>query len=125
MNSRLTQFEMDALVITLNQNAAMSELCGLNLDVLKVARRETTGVGSYIVFDREGQPFPRLGICHQFGFSGELKVPGVPSGLGAVIDVESGQLNHIEFFTYGDETWDGDTSQGMVIPDSLSSTQHG
>jgi hypothetical protein len=118
MNTELTQFELVVLDATLKQHAASMGLCGLNLTKLKAVRREPTGVGSYIVLDREGQPPPRSGIDDQLGFAGELDVPGVPSGLGAVVDVESGQLNHIEFFTYGDEIWDGDTSKGTVIPDS-------
>lgn len=118
MNQAPTKFELEVLEATLKQHAANIRLEELNLSQLKVIRRKPSGAGSYIVFDREGQPPPRADVFHQLGFAGEINVPGVPSGLGAIVDVESGQLNHIEFFTYGNESWDGDTSNGIVLSET-------
>lgn len=119
MSDPLTVFEFALLAAILDQHKRSIRIEESELSNLAVISREPTGVGCYVSFSKEAQRPGNPLFSGQFGFEGEIRVPGVPSGLGAVLDVESGRLNHIELFTYGSEKWDGDTSTGEIVPASL------
>ena len=76
------------------------------IDSLHVLSREYTGVGGYTRFqhdDSESAAEEReLGLNHA-----EIRVPTVPSGLGAVLLCRGDQALCLELYTYGDEPWDG------------------
>jgi hypothetical protein len=112
---RLTEFERRLVSAVISQHQPFAAL-GDDLDSLKVENTRNTGVGAYITFSENDQEAPVDVGSAQLGFDGSIYVPGVPSGLGCVIDVDSGKLNHIELFTYGDEAWDGATDGAKVIP---------
>jgi hypothetical protein len=103
---------------TLNEleSAILSQLakkCPALIDLipsLHVLSREYTGVGSYTRFQSE----PKQKIPgQQIGLDTLIVLPGVPSGLGAVLHCENGSPILLEIFTYGDEHWDG-------VPDGFS-----
>ena len=85
----------------------------LSVDSLHVLSLEFTGVGSFTKF-----------LCHG---SGETKwdrdlrlgvvisMPGVPSGLDAILFCTGNHPNFLEICTFGDEHWDG-LYEGFVIP---------
>jgi hypothetical protein len=80
---------------------------------LRVSRREFTGVGSYTDFKRH---FPVALADGYRGLDRLIHMPGVENGMGAVLAVTSGQLDHLEIFTYGADQWSGDF-RGFAIDD--------
>lgn len=76
----------------------------LVLDVgrLRVRNRRYTGVGSYTDFvcDEPGER-------HTLRLKARITVPGVPKGLGAIVYCCGEQLQCLETFTYGDDSWTG------------------
>jgi hypothetical protein len=76
---------------------------------LHVLSREFTGAGSYTNF-AVGQVMPDLPDGY-LSLDALISVPGVPSGLGAVLACEAGFPKFLEIYTYGDELWDGDSSR--------------
>jgi hypothetical protein len=88
----------------------------LSLDSLQVLSREFTGVGSFTKF-----------LC---GGSGEIKwdrdlhlgtvvsMPGVPSGLAAILFCTGSHPNFLEVCSFGEEHWDG-VYEGFVIPETV------
>ena len=113
--TELTDFERSLVLATIAQHPQYAPLAS-QLASLKVERREKTGVGAYITFSKDNQEALINHDSAQLGFSGDICVPGVPSGLGGVIDVDKGKLNHIELFTYGDEAWNGSTEGANIFP---------
>lgn len=88
--------------------SALSEskpsLCEL-IPKLRVLGREFTGVGSYTKF-----------LCNEssldlhrerVGLGVLIEMPGVPSGLGALLFCEDGRLQMLEIYAHGSEQWDG------------------
>lgn len=81
---------------------------------LRVLSREFTGVGGYTKFlcdlpESADDPHP--------GLKPLIRLPTVPSGMGAVLWCRASQPSCLEFFTYGDEHWDG-SYDGFCITDS-------
>jgi hypothetical protein len=76
---------------------------------LRVQSRRYTGVGSYTDFacDESGEP-------RTVRLKARIAVPGVPSGMGAVLYCRGAQLQCIETFTYGDDSWNG-ASEGFSV----------
>src|SRR5262249_24409137 len=72
---------------------------------LHVLSREFTGVGSFTNFACEessaGAPEQRVDLDAQ------IKMPGVPNGMGAVLFCKGGRPKCLEVFTYGDDHWEG------------------
>jgi hypothetical protein len=97
------------------QNRSIFDRPALVVAELRVLQREETGVGAYITFDQSCQSAPDRSDSRLLDFEGEIRVPGVPSGLVAVLAIDSGKLDFLELVTYGSEAWSGDTSQGEVI----------
>lgn len=115
MSTILTDFEARVIkdIIVFNDGVYLPLL--QNLATLKVESRVPTGVGAYINFDRaaqiaiDGIPETELGTDY------EIPVPGVPTGLGAVLAVGGGVMQYLELFTYDPETWDGNTNIQPLI----------
>lgn len=74
----------------------------LDVDRLRVRRRNYTGVGSYTDF-----------LCDESGeqdtvsLKAPIAMPGVPSGMGAVLFCRGQRPSCLETFTYGDDFWTG------------------
>ena len=105
----LTSFESELLKAVFNQHRDNYRLTQEAIATLRVKDVETTGVGAYVTFHRQNPALFEESISAQLGYDGNINVPGVPSGLGCVIDITDGLIRHIELFTYGDEKWNGDT----------------
>jgi hypothetical protein len=80
-----------------------------SIDALHVLSREFTGVGSFTRFQYEGAESER-----HLTLAAEIHVPGVPTGLGAVLFCRGDHPISLELFTYGDQFWDG-VSDGYAI----------
>ena len=113
MNSIITSFEIPILFSVLRRHFPDLEDLGLSLEALHVVSREYTGVGAYVNFSKN--KILSGGINCQLGFDGEITIPKLTSGLGAVLAIDDGSINYLELFTYGDEQWDGDTAGALVI----------
>ena len=66
-------------------------------------KRELTGVGSFTTFACAG-----AGDATQLGLNALIEMPGVPSGMGAVLFCRGGEPEMLEVYTFGSEPWDGD-----------------
>ena len=73
---------------------------------LRVRSREFTGVGCFTNFDKASADVPGARE-RQIGFDSAIRVPGVTSGLGAVLSCLENQPLCLELYTYGDELWGG------------------
>lgn len=73
------------------------------LPSLRVLSREYTGVGSFTKFARADS----TGRDRQLPFEPLIRMPNVPSGLGAVLFCKGSCPECLEIFTFGDEHWDG------------------
>lgn len=74
----------------------------IDFDHLAVRRRKYTGVGSYTDFlcDQSGER-------ETFGLKASIAVPGVPSGMGAMLLCRGRRPECLETFTCGDDYWTG------------------
>ena len=75
----------------------------LRTDGLRVTTRDNTGFGRFTHLEDPHPPTLPAGY-HSAGLI--IAMDGVPHGMGWVIWVENGRLDHIEIFTYG-SAWDG------------------
>ena len=70
-----------------------------------VLSREFTGVGSFTKFKCDESA---AGTTErQVGLDALIRMPGVPTGMGAVLFCTGDQPECLEVYTYGDEHWDG------------------
>jgi hypothetical protein len=80
---------------------------------LRVRSRNCTGAGSFTYFEPHAPvPLPDGYI----GLDALIHMPGVESGMGASISVNSGQID-LEIYTYGISVWSGDFN-GFVMDDA-------
>ena len=107
---RLTHFESELLRAVFNQHRDNYSLPQEAEAALRVKNVEATTVGAYVTFEAQNPPYFSQTRSAQLGYNGVIAVPRVPTGLGCVIDITDGVIRHMELFTYGDETWNGDTS---------------
>jgi len=108
MSHVISKFELEVLESILNQHFQGIEK--RDYVSLRVKSREYTSVGGYVNFLNSHElRLPELGK-RELGFNGQLMVPGVPSGLGAIVAVDQGKIKYLELFTYGDEKWNGETT---------------
>ncbi len=109
MSTTLTDFEARVIkdIIEFNDGVYLQLL--QNLAILKVESRVPTGVGAYINFDRAAQNAIDGVPETELGTADPVPIPGVLSGLGAVLAVGGGVIQYLELFTYDPETWDGNT----------------
>jgi len=105
-NLRPGQVEPNELELAIFAHLAHQEpaLCIL-LNKLHVLSRQYTGVGSYTRF--------ACGDCatevpeRSVSLNAIVRMPGVPSGMGAELFCKNGLPECLELFTYGDDHWDG------------------
>ena len=71
---------------------------------LSMLSREFTGVGSYTNFQCDQ---PDGAPKRQIGLNALIRIPGVPSGLGALLFCRGDEPVCLEIYTFGDEHWDG------------------
>jgi hypothetical protein len=87
-----------------------------HLPYLKVKNRETTKVGMTVNFeytdDVEKLNFDDFNALFSGGENIEIK--GLKQGLSYVIDITDGQIEYIEFSTYG-ENWNGQFGDYKII----------
>jgi hypothetical protein len=81
------------------------------LSSLRVTARRFTGAGSYTDLAHDQRVIAADGFRT---LNRVVSVPGVVSGLGASVAVQDGKLDCLELFTYGAETWAGDTSDFCI-----------
>jgi hypothetical protein len=76
---------------------------------LRVRSRKYSGVGSYTDFvcDESGEP-------ESVSLKAPIAVPGVPSGMGAVLYCRGRRPACLETFTYGNDFWSG-ASEGFSV----------
>lgn len=72
---------------------------------LHVLSREFTGVGSYTNFACEDSS--AVAPEKQVVLDGLITMPGVPTGMGAVLFCKGDRPKCLELFTYGDDQWEG------------------
>lgn len=72
---------------------------------LHVLSREYTGVGSFTRFNCPDSA-PDLGDGH-LDLDGLIVMPGVPTGLGAILFCEGGMPKCLDTYTFGEDSWDG------------------
>lgn len=81
-----------------------------HIPYLSVRSREITGVGAYVYFD-DSSPAEILSadLNEKTIFSSRhiAEIDVLANGLGYALSAEQGKLKFLEFFTYGDESWDG------------------
>ena len=113
---KLTSLEKSIVALTLNE--ASPELNDFDIESLRVISRKFTGAGAYIYFHRDGRRVFSVECDAQLGLSAEVFVP-VEEGeicLGCVLNVNRGELDRIEMFTYGNDVWHGDSVKGRLVP---------
>lgn len=76
-----------------------------SLGQLHVLSREYTGVGGYTNFVNGNSSAGSSD--QQIGLDDMITMPGVPSGMGAVLFCTGGYPRCLEVFTFGDDRWDG------------------
>ena len=76
-----------------------------SLGQLHVLSREYTGVGGYTNFVNGNSS--ASSSDQQIGLDDMITMPGVPSGMGAVLFCTGGYPRFLEVFTFGDDRWDG------------------
>jgi len=89
----------------LAQLALQEPAIGSQIPDLHVLSRMFTGVGCYTRFwsgDSVAEAAER-----QLVLNAEIRMPGVPNGMGAVLFSRGGLPFCLELFTYGDDHWDG------------------
>jgi hypothetical protein len=97
----LNEFELAILLALSETKPSLRELT----PKLHVLSREFTGVGSYTKLLCNGSS-PDLN-SERLGLRVLINMPGVPSGLGALLFCEGGKPHILEVYTHGSELWDG------------------
>jgi len=107
------QLEPNELEIAILDNIS-SDIPALKelISGLHVISREYTGVGSYTNF-LSSKTSSELGD-QPVGLKAHISIPGVLSGLGAVLFFEKGGPKFLEIYSYGDDHWNG-LYQGFTI----------
>ena len=87
-----------------------------HLEFIKVKNRKFTGVGMYINFEYEHNEITYKMVDFIFSNNETIYVDNLTYGLGYEIDITNGQINFIEFITYG-ESWNGEFENYKIIKD--------
>ncbi len=115
MSDRLSVVERRLVEETVKQHSQAYPSLADQLDRLRVASREPTGVGAYINFSIRGSVQDET-INVQLGFDGKIEIDGVPWGLGCVMLIKAGRIHYLELFTYPPDTWDGNLDNARIVP---------
>ena len=82
-----------------------------HLPYVEVRSRENTGGGMFVNLSYRHLDENLIRLKDGMLSTNEiLTLDGLENGLGFVLDVTNGLLNFIELFTYGEETWEGKTT---------------
>lgn len=104
----LTGLERRSLELLLSPSNRGDEHLRRQIGLVKVRRRDHTGVGLFIEFDVPDESAiadkARMVLSNLSG-----AMPGLENGFGGVLYVENGKLQTLEFFTY-DEQWPAEPS---------------
>lgn len=114
MDTSLTQFERSLVEAILRQHFGHEISSKSDLSHLRVVQRKSNSAGGYVTFEKNQFVSALSGKTLELGFDGEITIPDLPSGLGAVLLLEKGELRHLELFSYGNELWDGRSDQGRI-----------
>ena len=95
---KLNEFEI--AIIDLLAGGTLSQ--DFRTGYIRVVSRQLTGVGCYTDFD-----CPQSDEYSHVGLDAVINMPGVHSGMGAVLSLRGGRPLCLEIYTYGDELWDG------------------
>ena len=111
-------FELSVLHAILDPQQGQYSLLLAQIPHLSVIKREMTGVGGYTYFridptSKLSTLDPSINIVLTASKMAEMDSP--PSGLGFALDVTNGYINFLEFFTYGDEKWDGRIGRYQIV----------
>lgn len=109
------QLEPNEFEIALLKRFALQDP-SLSIDTLHVLSREFTGVGRFTKFLCDGSGEIKWDRHLSLGMV--ISMPGVPSGLDAVLFCTESRPNCLEISTFGDEHWDG-VYDGFVIPEAV------
>ncbi len=99
----LTDFEMAVLRKLLSGDHHVLAILRQQLEVCRVSKRETTGVGVYVELDASAHPGARLALDLKFG-DVIAEIEGLEHGAGFLLYVEAGLMVMLEGYTFG-ETW--------------------
>jgi hypothetical protein len=115
LDDRLSVIERRLVEEILKQHGDVYDRLANQIDGLRVVSREPTGVGAYVNFSSLGLVEDEI-IDTELGFRGEIKIEGIPLGVGCVLAVTAGRLDYLELFVYGDVTWDANLNRALIIP---------
>jgi hypothetical protein len=106
--SELTDLEREVIELVARENWPK-----FRADAVSVLSRENTGAGRYTYLaDGHEQALPDGSYSAQGRM---IELPGVRNGLGFVVEVSSSRISHIEFFTFGNDEWNGGEQGWKVI----------
>ncbi len=113
-----SSFELDVLHAILEPQRLKYPLLYAQIPHLIVTKRELTGVGGYTYFSFDPTTIPPKtdSSSEQIITSNKMaETDSPPSGLGFALDVTAGRINFLEFFTFGDEQWDGSIDKYKIV----------
>lgn len=83
-----------------------------HIPFLRVLNREITGVGMYVnlcyLETTKNIPSIDISVC-AISTNESIKVPNLKYGLAYEVNITDDRIDFIEFVTYGNEVWDGNT----------------
>ena len=97
----LNDFELAILRSVAESNPSLLDL----IPKLRVISREFTGAGSFTHFICPDRVADLANT--RIGLNKLINMPGVPSGLGALLFCKEGKPDFLEIYTQSDELWDG------------------
>jgi hypothetical protein len=99
-----SEFEQVILDRIAAENPAIAPFCRR----LRVLSREFTGCGSFTNFQVEDVPEAGRAPKRVLDLSGIIRMPGVPSGMAALLFCRGDRPECLELYCYGAEHWEGD-----------------
>jgi hypothetical protein len=104
----LNEFESEIIACITAQNPRIRPL----IQELHPIRREFTGAGSYTNFRCRSEG----GKAWHLVIEGLIEVKSAPYGLQAAIFFKGSEVDFLEIFTIGTESWDGDHEGFTIMP---------
>jgi hypothetical protein len=95
------EFEVTILQQMSRKVPALAQMIG----ELRVLSRKFTGVGCFTEFQRNESD--KKDSEEHITLDAVIRMPGVPSGMGAALFLTAGRPRCLETFTFGGEHWDG------------------
>jgi hypothetical protein len=98
----LTPLERAVMLVIVAQATDIGPSLGLQLDSVRVAKRENTGAGFYTTFEVSA-PATMDGVKSPLGDVGAT-VQGLEHGMGFLLWLEDGRINQLEGYSYEEST---------------------